>query len=523
MEIILYNNLSEDNKLNKNIVKIIKLEGALREASSLTNPSILIELNPSNFDSYVADDNRRLVVFNGIKITWESFIYDYIISANYVYIPDFNRYYFINDIISIRNNMWRLNMHVDVLMSYKKEIGKTYALVSRNEFVYNKLLEDNKISYQSNKNVELISDDELDVEYFINLTEELTYDSYNAILCCIRTGAISGVDLPAYKNLSSVSHYATRYAGMTEYYAIPLIRCSGVMGDIYDNDTLKSYVKNIIILPFSINGTPSSDHKIIIGNTEVDVNGIPKNPIYLGTGNINRFKYATIKMPKIESFNDLEPYTKYEIYVPYKGFISIDLSTNSDNHITIFYSIDYDSGQSSYLLYNEEKELIIDEGSCQLGYRLSLDSTNALEIQNQKNSLAISTTMSTLTSLLTIVGGVASQNPLIVAGGVLSGVNAITGAVSKGLQLYDLGATDIKNNSEAIAMYTKIYCRKTTAIKVNDTGYASLYGKPLNEYKKLDDLTGMTIIDDEHLENFGSALGSENEEIKVIFKTGIIL
>ena len=47
MKIILYNNFSENNKLDKNIVKIIELNGTLREASSLINPSILIELNPN--------------------------------------------------------------------------------------------------------------------------------------------------------------------------------------------------------------------------------------------------------------------------------------------------------------------------------------------------------------------------------------------------------------------------------------------------------------------------------------------
>lgn len=523
MNIILYNNHSENNNINKTIVKIIDLEGYLREQTSLVNPQIMIEFHPNQFEGYIKDDDQDYVVYNGIKITWDTFINNYVLSANYVYIPDFNRYYFINDITSVRQNLWRLSLHVDVLMSYKKEINNTYAFISRNENVYNTLLEDKMISYQNNKNVVLLNDQDLDVEYFIDLNEELDYDSYNAILCCIRVGATSGEDLPPYKNLSGVSHFATRYAGETEYYCLPLIRCSGVMSDIYDNDTLKSYVKNIIILPFTIKGTPSSNHKIIIGNQEVDVNGIPKNPIYLTTGNINRFKYATIKLPEITDYTDLDPYTKYELYVAYKGFVPIDLSSNSGDHITIFYSIDYDSGQSSYLLYNEEKELIIDQGSCQLGYRLSLDSTNALEIQNQKNSLAISTTMGVLTSLLTIVGGVTTSNPLVVTGGVLSGVGTISGAITKGSQLYDLGATDIKSNSDAIAMYTKVYVRKTKYIKVNDDGYNKLFGKPLNEVKRLGDLSGMTIVDDEHLENFGSCLKQENDEIKTLLKGGVIL
>lgn len=523
MKLILYNNHSENSNINKTIVKIIELDGYLREQTSLVNPQIMIEFHPEQFKGYIKDDNQVYVVYNGIKITWDNFINNHVLSVNYVHIPDFNRYYFINDITSVRQNLWRLSLHVDVLMSYAKEIKNTNAFISRNENLYNNLLEDKMISYQNNKNVVLLNDQDLDVEYFMNLNEELQHDSYNAILCCIREGAISGADLPPYKNLSGVSYYATRYAGLTEYYCLPLIRCAGVLGDVYNNDTLKSYIKNIIILPFTIKKIPSTDHKIIIGTEEVDAQGIPKNPIYLSTGNINRFKYATIKLPEITEYTDLDPYTKYELYVPYKGFVPIDLSSNSGNHITIFYSIDYDSAQSSYLLYNEEKELIIDQGSCQLGYRLSLDSTNALEIQNQKNSLAISTTMGTLSSLLTIARGVASGNPLIIGGGVLSGVSTISGAITKGSQLYDLGATDIKSNSNAIAMYTKVYVRKTTYIKVNDEGYNKLFGKPLNEVKRIGDLSGFTIVDDEHLENFRSATKQETDEIKTLLKEGVIL
>ena len=48
---------------------------------------------------------------------------------NYAYIPDLNRYYFINVIESINNNVDVLYLEVDVLMSYSAEIKtgiKTY-------------------------------------------------------------------------------------------------------------------------------------------------------------------------------------------------------------------------------------------------------------------------------------------------------------------------------------------------------------------------------------------------------------
>ena len=159
MKIILYNNYSENNKLNKSIVKIVELQGYLREQTSLINPQILIEFHPEQFDGYVKEDNQVYVMYNGIKITWDSFINKYVLSANYVYIPEFNRYYFINDIISIR----QITLSVDVLMSYKDQILETNAFVARNQNEFNKDIIDNECVLTDKEEVEFI---EVNVDLF---------------------------------------------------------------------------------------------------------------------------------------------------------------------------------------------------------------------------------------------------------------------------------------------------------------------------------------------------------------------
>ena len=52
---------------------------------------------------------------------------------NYAYIPEFNRYYYINEIVCVRNNLWRLIMHVDVLMSHATQIKNCSAIVTNSE------------------------------------------------------------------------------------------------------------------------------------------------------------------------------------------------------------------------------------------------------------------------------------------------------------------------------------------------------------------------------------------------------
>ena len=155
MKIILYNNYSENNKLDKSIGKILELQGYLREQTSLINPQILIEFHPEQFDGYVKEDNQIYVMYNSVKITWDSFINKYVLSANYVYIPEFNRYYFINDITSIRQNLWQITLSVDVLMSYKDQILATNAFVARNQNEYNKDIIDNECVLTDKEEVEI--------------------------------------------------------------------------------------------------------------------------------------------------------------------------------------------------------------------------------------------------------------------------------------------------------------------------------------------------------------------------------
>ena len=102
MDITLYTNNSEKNKLDKNLSNAKTFSGKLREESSIVNPSILIQIeNPSSF--------------------------------NYAYIPEFNRYYFLTDMTSVRTNIWELSMHVDVLMSFKDSIKSTSIILSDTE------------------------------------------------------------------------------------------------------------------------------------------------------------------------------------------------------------------------------------------------------------------------------------------------------------------------------------------------------------------------------------------------------
>ena len=102
MNIVLYVNNSEQNKINKSLSNPATFSGVLKEETSIINPVILMEVdNPYNY--------------------------------NYAFIPEFNRYYFISNITSVNNKMWRISFKVDVLESFKNEILASSAILSDTE------------------------------------------------------------------------------------------------------------------------------------------------------------------------------------------------------------------------------------------------------------------------------------------------------------------------------------------------------------------------------------------------------
>ena len=61
---------------------------------------------------------------------------------NYMYISDFGRYYFIDDIVSLNDGRWEISAHVDVLETYKSAILANSAVIKRQESQYNLYLDD---------------------------------------------------------------------------------------------------------------------------------------------------------------------------------------------------------------------------------------------------------------------------------------------------------------------------------------------------------------------------------------------
>ena len=100
MEIELYYNQSDDRMINKSLIVGESISGTLIEETSVMNPSIIV-------------DN------------------DAVLRYNYCYIDQFQRFYSVEEVLSVRTGLWRVNLACDVLMSFRRDIMNLTAVVEK--------------------------------------------------------------------------------------------------------------------------------------------------------------------------------------------------------------------------------------------------------------------------------------------------------------------------------------------------------------------------------------------------------
>ena len=127
-EISFYNNTAETNRVNKtNYLTLVSImNGNLREETSLTDLVITIQQNE-------------------------------VPTFNYAFIKSFNRYYYVTDIASVRNNLWEISLSVDVLMTYKEALLNCTGFIDRNENEYNDNITDPKRVISQGQDIEVMS------------------------------------------------------------------------------------------------------------------------------------------------------------------------------------------------------------------------------------------------------------------------------------------------------------------------------------------------------------------------------
>ena len=120
-------NKSDAIVMRKTIEDVITYSGILKEETGIINPVIVFEINGS-FPNNV----------------------------NYATISEFGRSYFIGEPTSIRNGLWEVPMHCDVLSSFESQLVECDCILNRSESDYNLYLPDKVIEIPAHKTTRIV-------------------------------------------------------------------------------------------------------------------------------------------------------------------------------------------------------------------------------------------------------------------------------------------------------------------------------------------------------------------------------
>jgi hypothetical protein len=532
MKIILYKLFGENERVDKTNYMMLytQITGYLRSQTSITHPSIQVES-----DSFL--------------------------DCNYAYIEEFSRYYFIREIISIRNNLWQLELDCDVLMSFKDRILSLTAFVSRNQYIYNEKLIDKLEPLYPSYSVNKITKKEYALFDIIKENSSEKSDEFTIYVVCssvryTTANYTDGYSAFPHNLYNTPSSYYSPYNHNIVVYAFKgTLAIQWLLGKFIENDDIPNYILSIYIAPFSdycINNFLSfeeisyASYGVIIGSYRVGEKGDVNN-VYVAHVK-NDIPVVTIDLDIIQDFKCFEPYRQLDIYLPFYGYLDLDTNTifgtGKDNitsaKLLIYQSLDLTNGS---ILYNINVERVIN-GTTEYNHiksvsgtfasELPITYTNATDVKRQSeanllnfigssiqaygygaSNITESYTRSGLVGALTgsvqMVGNISAQ-----ALGYLANerVNRVKGGVSTFTSSY---------NAYSSPLFIFLRDFKTNSALNNEESYRELVGKPTKQILSLGDLYGFTILDDFHLTSFHNATSEEKEILKNILLTGFYL
>lgn len=125
MTITLFKTSDDKRVVNKTLTELLSVDCNVYNSCDIYSPSLLLEYNTDVYE------------------------------ANYMYIPTFKRYYFINNITLDAGQRMIVSGSIDVLYTYASSIKTLDATVVRNENVEDNLLVDPLATFTPNKTLEV--------------------------------------------------------------------------------------------------------------------------------------------------------------------------------------------------------------------------------------------------------------------------------------------------------------------------------------------------------------------------------
>lgn len=314
-------------------------------------------------------------------------------NTNYIYVAEWSRYYFVTNVVYITNTIKEFSCEVDVLASFKTDIGSTAAQIAFSSTGYDVMKVDSRLACKATKTITAATPD--------------SPASWDATGCYIVS--VSNIE----SNVSMVCHYAMDQANMQT-----------LMQDFLSNTNLKAAVHEYCTdvwdalisckwIPIAIADVPHSGTgpiNLVVANEISSAKGykLSNPPVRAGS--------VTLSIPWTYSdFRRTKPFTSLAAWIPGYGFTELNASDLvSDTSLKFMFKVDCITGDCSCTIIDAVDSNIYQALSYNVGVSVPL-SNFTMDAQGVINA---TTGMLSDAASTAIAGGAMSL------GGVVSGAFA---------------------------------------------------------------------------------------------------
>lgn len=455
------------------------------------------------------------------------------LNFSYCKIANFSRYYYITKRVAMGKGRWMLYMHEDVLMSHSTYILGLEAFIERNENTYSKLLKDEQVSFKYKNSVAISTPSSGSLVNTTFSTEVLPIDNCFTVTVINNTAsdATGTTNSPTNTSLPNVGEWVSGVQMFSKTYITYATMIGRLAQHCLCDDNLTTAILSIVAFPFNIKKrTGATDYALPILDTtltqktysggvtcdQVDVTSLKyKNSDY--------YVVADFTYTLTEDFFYFEPFTIYDLFIPYLGWVNIPAHDIVNNRIIVYYVVNYQDGSAQVNVYNMTRKEIVYTSTCQLGTVIPVSSTNRTETEQNKTNNNISLSLGLATSAISIIAGVASYNPVAVAMGVMGAAKTVASYVSTANTNYSKASGSISNGYSGLYDPQKVMIRITNAQPHNLSDFTSQYGRLECAKHTISSLTGFTKVGDVKMVENVNISDNELTEIETILKSGFII
>lgn len=287
-----------------------------------------------------------------------------ILKYNYAYIPQFSRYYWIND-MTFDRGLWVLDLSVDVLATYQTDIGSTSMYILRSSAQHDGGIMDNLYAIKQKCSIVTIpggfglTPNFEDGTYVLGLQSYESTDTTGCIYFILTPTQLVNIVNNFYNNTGS-SWWGNAAKGV--------INSLNRMTDFIVN--LRWYPGNVTF------SQTSATYPVKLGTFNTNVNA-PKLKTDTA-GVVPTITYDVPQHPQVArgTYLNYYPYSKYVLRDPLVGEITLDpnMMANLDDHkLYVSLIVDPTTGIGSYEVYTTPTELLTSLPLFRTNVKIGLD------------------------------------------------------------------------------------------------------------------------------------------------------